>query len=135
METMVFYRRAASERTSAEIARHTRGLVRLPLGAANFAPRVCCVCRGAGRDASGRVCHLCGGAGTTRCFVPDDPTLTVLVHGPLGLGRQRLVAVALADGRPAFVHVVSDGVRDVRVYTISAAARRSRGRLRLAAAR
>jgi|GEM_PF-5199596 len=132
---MVFYRRAASERTSAAIARRTQGLVPMPLGAAKFAPRVCGACRGVGCDAPGRICRLCDGACTTRRFVADDPTLTVVVQGPCGLGRQRLVAVALADGQPAYVHIVSEGVTDVRLYTLPSAVRRSHGRLRLAAAR
>lgn len=130
-----FYRRAVADRTGAEIARWVRNLAPLPLGAAVLAPRVCGACRGVGRNRPGYPCPLCDGQCTLRRFDPQDPGLPVLVQGPCGTGRQRLVALALADGRPAYAHIVEDGETQVRLYTLPPAVQRAGGRLRLASAR
>ena len=102
---MGFLRMVRSQATSARIARFTAGLWGMPVDAAQLAPRVCGRCLGRGEGRRGTMCRCCGGAGTVRRFVPDDPTNVVLVAGPAGLGQQALIAVALADGRPALIHV------------------------------
>jgi hypothetical protein len=101
---MGFVREVRSRETAEAITQRTQGMVRLAAGRVRLAPRPCPACHGAGARSGGRPCAFCGGAGTTRRLVADDPSHPVLVQGPCGLGQQRLVAVALADGRPALVH-------------------------------
>ena len=100
---MGFVRKVHADATTRKIARLTAGMRSVPVGEVALAPRVCGRCLGRGRMAHGG-CDLCGGVGTIRRFVPDDPGNVVLVAGPSGLGYQQLVAVALADGRPALIH-------------------------------
>lgn len=102
---MGFLRRFRADATTRRIARLTAGMGCLPVDEAQLAPRVCGRCLGIGWRRGEGICALCAGTGTLRRFIPDDPTNVVLVRGPSGVGEEQLVAVVLADGRPAFVHV------------------------------
>jgi hypothetical protein len=102
---MAWLRRLHVRAVDAAIARRVEGLCPVPLAELDLAPRICPRCRGSGRRARGAVCATCGGRGCTRRFLADDPSHGVLVSGPSDLGIQRLLAVALADGRVALVHV------------------------------
>ncbi len=111
---MSFVREIRGRVISERIACLTAGMVPAPLDTADLAPRVCGNCKGLGQR--GPVCAICGGSGTTRRFVPGDPTHLVLAQGPLGLGFQQLIAIALADGRIAFVHLRQDGRTEASLY-------------------
>lgn len=115
---MTFLRQLRSAAIGADIARRTGGLVETPFSDVDFAPRVCPRCRGGEtwRGAPAVTCHYCGGTGITRGFDPDDTSYPVLLRGPCGAGTQSLLAVALADGRVAFVHVRQEGDRHQTLY-------------------
>jgi hypothetical protein len=102
---MAWLRRLHVRAVDAAIARRVEGLCPVPFAELALAPRICPRCRGSGRRARGAVCATCGGQGCTCRFLADDPSHGVLVSGPSDLGIQRLLAVALADGRVALVHV------------------------------
>ena len=115
---MTFLRQLRSAAIGADIARRTSGLVETPFSDVDFAPHVCPRCHGGGtwRSAPAVTCHYCGGTGITRGFDPDDTSYPVLLRGPCGAGTQSLLAVALADGRVAFVHVRQEGDRLQTLY-------------------
>jgi hypothetical protein len=104
-----FVRELRTRATTEAIARRTSGMVRVPPDSVELAPRPCGFCRGTGQGPRGTVCAECRGAGASRRFAPGDPSHVVVVRGPCGLGEQRLVAVALADGGIGYVHVRPGG--------------------------
>jgi hypothetical protein len=111
-----FLRHIRTKSTSQAIARLTAGMITVALDKTELAPRVCGHCRGIGRAGISGICTRCGGAGTTRSFAPEDPTNVIVAQGPYGLGYQRLIAVALADGRAGFVHLRWEGGLHVALF-------------------